>query len=190
MKKRKSDLIARAVAKRDKTRVALRKTACGAVLIDGLTFSFGVESDGAASSKGIVLAVSGEAVEKGDFKLDMIDVIYPAGGGTKQIKRKAEYYKKNDGKHIFRAKFPEIKIKQCADTSIFSSGAQTEEELLSSMNNQIIFKFVPHYAQENEAEIMINIYPLENPLDGNCTEWKPATSDREFFEHGGLSRIK
>ena len=182
------DMILRAMQKRDKTRVALKKTACGAALIDGLTFSMSVESDGAASSKGVMFTVSGEAAEDGRLKLDMIEAAYPSGGGTKSIKRKAEYYEKKDGGHVYRARFPEIKIPQCTDTDPFSLGAVTEEQLMQSVNKQIIFKLVPKYSGDDD-EVMINVYPLENPIDGSCTEWKTVTADREFFEHGGLAKI-
>jgi hypothetical protein len=186
----KSGMIARAVQKHDKTRVALRKVACGAVLIDGLPFSVSVESDGAPSNKGIIFTLSGESVENGELKIDMIDTAYPSGGGVKHIKRPAEYYEKKDGRHVYRAKFPEIKISQCADESLFQAFcAYTEEQFLASFGTQITFKFVPHYSGDGEPEVMINIYPAENPLDGSCTEWKNVTADRDFFEHGGLSKI-
>lgn len=183
------NLIARAMQKRDPSRVALKKSACGAVMIDGLSFSISVESDGAASNKGVMFTISGDAVEDGRVRLDMIDVIYPSGGTVKSIKRKAEYYKKKDGKHIYRARFPEINIPQCADSSPFSSGALTEEQLLGSVNSQIIFKLIPQYSDGGEEEVMINIYPLDNPIDGSCTEWIPITADRDYFEHGGLAKI-
>lgn len=183
-KRVKKDLIARAIQKRDRTRVALEKTACGAAMIDGLVFTVSVKSDGAASSKGIMFTVSGEAVEKGALSIDMIDAVYPSGGGTKTIKRKAELYEKKDGGHVYRARFTEIKLEECADAGLLPS-AMSEEQLIASMNSQIIFRFAPRYSEPENSEVMINIYPIENPIDGSCTEWVTLTSDRGFFEHGG-----
>ena len=184
-----SDEIARAIKKRDSTRVALKKTACGAVLINGMPFSVSVESDGAASDKGVMLSISGEAVENGTFKIDMVDMIYPARGGPKTIKRKPEYYKKKDGKHIYRCPLDEAKIPLCDDKSLFGR-AMSEEELVNSMKKQIVFRFVPRYSGEKDSELMINIYPYANPLDGSVTEWVNVTSDSDFFEHGGFKAIK
>ena len=53
-----NDMIVRAMQKRDASRVALKKSSCGAVMIDGLTFSVSAESDGAASSKGVMFTLS------------------------------------------------------------------------------------------------------------------------------------
>lgn len=180
------NLITRAIQKNDRTRVALRKAACGAVMIDGLPFVISTESDGVANNKGVVFTLSGEAVESGSFKLDMIEVTYPKGNAAFTVKRKAAYHKKNDGKNVYRCSFPEVKIPQCSDSNVLEPGVYTEEDMSGGMNKQIIFRFTPCYSEQEHTEVMINIYPSENPLDGSCTEWIPVTSDHEFFEHGGL----
>lgn len=185
----RSDLIARAIQKQDKSRVALRRSSCGAVLIDGLQFAASIESDGARSDKGLVFTLSGEAVADGRFSVDMLDVTYPAAGGGKSIKRKVQSAKTKEGKKILRCVFDEIKIPECADPDSLAMTALTEEQLKSSTPKQIIFRFTPHYTSSEEAEIMLNIYPKANPLDGSFTEWLTATNDREFFEHGGLVRL-
>ena len=89
-----NDMIVRAMQKRDASRVALKKSSCGAVMIDGLTFSVSAESDGAASSKGVMFTLSGEAADSGELTLDMIDVTYPAVAGVKTIRRKAELFER------------------------------------------------------------------------------------------------
>ena len=182
-------MIARAMQKRDKNRVALTKSSCGAVMIDGLTFTVSVESDGAANNKGVILTLSGDAVENGEFTVDMIDVVYPAGKGTKTIKRKPELYKKKDGGQVYRLNCPEINIPECADPKAMYNTPRTEEQMMSGASRQIVFRFTPRCKMSGEAEIMINIYPAVNPLDGACTEWVKATADREFFEHGGLRKL-
>lgn len=183
------ELIARVMQKRDKTRVALRKSSCGAVMIDELPFTVSVESDGAENKKGVVFTLSGDAVESGQFKVDMIDVIYPTNTGTKTIKRKPDYVEKRDGGHVYRMNLPEIRIPPCADPESLTGTPRTEDDFVSTSKSQIIFRFVPHYSAESESEIMVNIYPSVNPLDGACTEWVTASSDKEFFEHGGFARI-
>jgi hypothetical protein len=188
-KKNMQQFITRVMQKRDSSRVAVKKSACGAVMIDGSPFSVSVESDGAPSSKGVVFTLSGKSVESGAAVIGQIDVIYPAAGGTKTLSRKSELYEKKDGGRVFRARFPEVKIPACESDELFLQGAVTEEQLVGTMNSQIIFKFTPRYSAPEEDELMINIYPVENPLDGSCTEWVSITADREFFEHGGLARI-
>lgn len=185
----RSDLIARAIQKQDKTRVALRRSSCGAVLIDGLQFAASVESDGARSNKGLVFTLSGEAVQDGSFSVDMLNVTYPAPGGGKSIKRKVQTAKTNEGKTILRCVFDEIRIPDCSDPDSLGLTAATEEQLKNTSDKQIIFRFTPRYTGSEEAEILLNIYPKANPLDGSFTEWLTATSDRDFFEHGGLSRL-
>lgn len=183
------DMIARAMQKRDKTRVAVRKSACGAVMIDGLPFSVSVESDGAANNKGVVLVLSGDAVADGSFTVDMIDVSFPAAGGTRTIKRKPELYKKKDGGNVIRLICPEIRLLDCDDPNSLTGIARSEEQLAAGSEHQIIFRFTPRFNGADEQEIMVNIYPAVNPLDGSCTEWVTATSDKDFFEHDGLAKI-
>ncbi len=184
-----NQMFARALQKHDKTRVALRKSACGAVMIDGLPFSFSVESDGAANRKGVMFVIAGEAVENGSLKIDMIDVNFPEKGGrTRSIKRKPELYEKKEGGHVLRLWMPEIDIPECDDPMSFSGVPRTEQLLASANSHQMIFRFTPHFSGD-DTEIMINVYPHVNPLDGSCTEWVTVTSDKEFFEHGGLKKL-
>lgn len=188
-KGKNKELVARILQKKNKTRVALRRSACGAILIDGLVFCFSCESDGAPSSKGLVFTISGEAVADGRVKVDFIDVTYPSGSSTKSIRRQAEYYERKDGGHIYRAAFPEIKIPQSVDEDLFG-GIISEENMASGMNRQIYFRFTPKFKDGDTPELMINVYPVENPLDGSCTEWRKITSDRDYFEHGGRELFK
>ncbi|MBR1724095.1 MAG: hypothetical protein IJ723_03645 [Ruminococcus sp.] len=184
-----SDMIARAIQKRDKTRVALRKSACGAVMIDGLAFSVSVESDGAADKKGVVFTLSGDAVHDGRLVIPMVEATFPTTSSTKTIKRKPEIYKTKEGKSVYRCAFPEIKIPECSDPEQLAMTAVTEEQLMNATRGQIIFRFTQEYKSPKESEVMVNIYPSENPLEGSCTEWVMVTSDAEFFEHGGLKKL-
>ncbi|MBP3271625.1 MAG: hypothetical protein J6M17_05280 [Ruminococcus sp.] len=183
------DMFTRVMQMRDKTRVALRKSACGVVLIDGLSFSISVESDGAANNSGVVMAIAGDAVIDDSFTIDMIEVTYPSGNGTKTIKRKPEYYERKTGGKILRLLCPEVKIPECDTPGSVLGVAKNQEQLEAGSKHQIIFRFTPHYKEKTEQEIMINIYPNASPLEGSVTEWLMATSDTEFFEHGGLKKI-
>ncbi len=184
-----NDMIARAIQKRDKNRVALRRSACGPVMIDGLPFSVSVESDGASNSKGVVFTLSGDAVNEGRLEVAMIEATFPTTNSVKTIKRKLELHRTNEGKNVYRCAFTEIKIPECADPNSLAMSAVTEDELRNSTKKQMIFRFTPVYKDKKEAEIMINIYPAINPLDGSATEWVTVTSDTEFFEHGGLKKL-
>ncbi|MCD8095199.1 MAG: hypothetical protein LUE12_03620 [Ruminococcus sp.] len=179
------EAIAKAMQKRVKTRVALRKTACGRVLIDTFPFSVGVESDGAASDRGLVFTISGDAVNDGSFSIDMLEITYPCADKVKSVKRKPELYKKKDGKLVIRCILTEINIPECSD----GTSSDREQLFMDSLNSQIVFRFTPHYNGKEESELMLNIYPLANPIEGTVTEWLDATSDKDFFEHGGLAKI-
>ncbi len=184
-----NQIFARALQKHDKTRVALRRSACGAVMIDGLPFSVSVESDGAANKKGVMFVIAGEAVENSSLKIDMIDVSFPdTTGRPRTIKRKPELYEKKEGGHVLRLWVPEINIPECDDSMSFTGVPRTEALLASANAHQMIFRFTPQFTGK-DAEIMINIYPHVNPLDGSCTEWVTVTSDKDFFEHGGLQKL-
>ncbi len=182
------NLVTRAIQKRDKTRVALRKTACGIVLIDGLPFSVGVESDGAASSQGVMFTITGKSVDDGGFKIHMMDVTFPTSAGTKSIKRKPELYKKKDGKYVLRCLFSEIKIPDC-NAAQKNERLTREQLMMQASTNQVVFRFTPEYRSKDNDELMINIYPVGNPIDGSVTEWVTATSDHDFFENGGLTEL-
>lgn len=184
-----NQMIARAMQKRDKTRVALRKSACGAVLIDGMPFSVSVESDGAANKKGVMLVIAGDAVENGDLTVNMFDVTFPdTMGKPRTIKRKPELYEKKEGGQVLRLWMPEINIPACDDPDSLTGVPRTEEMLMNATAHQMVFRFTPRYSGK-DSEVMINIYPHVNPLDGSCTEWVTLTSDKDFFEHGGLAKI-
>ena len=184
-----NEMIARAIQKRDKTRVALRKSACGPVMIDGFPYSVSVESDGAANGKGVIFTLSGDAVNEGRLTVPMIEVTFPTTHSVKTIKRKPELHRTNDGRNVYRCAFTEIKIPECEDPDLLAMTAVTEDSLRRGTKKQMIFRFTPEYKDKKEAEIMINIYPAINPLDGSATEWVTATSDPDFFEHGGLKKL-
>lgn len=179
----------RTVKKIDKKRVALRKTACGAALIDGLSFTASVESDGAASDKGITFSLSGNAVNEGRLIISEVFASYPCGSGTVRKKVKPEKYRTNAGKLIYRIRFPDAVIYDGSDAG-FPTRMTTEEELAALTQRQMIFRFTPEYQGYPDDEVLLNIYPSANPLDGSVSEWITVTGDKEFFEHGGIKKIK
>ena len=161
--------------------VKLAFAACGKILIDSLRFTFSVQSDGKASSKGLCVSFSGDAIDSGDVRLTDLEYIEERGG--KFISRKVglPLVTKKDGKRIYQAKFEHINI---PDASQRVSAGQSKEDALSSIiSKDIRFKVTPHYSGDDEPEIMLNIYPYENPLMGSCTQWLKVTSDQDWFEH-------
>lgn len=59
----------------NKPQVKLKFSTCGEILIDGLPFAFGVESDGISSDKGLTVALSGEAIDKESLPLIQLSLI-------------------------------------------------------------------------------------------------------------------
>ncbi|WP_124097931.1 hypothetical protein [Ruminococcus sp. Marseille-P6503] len=167
----------------NKPQVKLKFSACGEILIDGLPFAFGVESDGISSEQGLTVSLSGEAVDKGRLTFDTIE-LYILNNEASPAVKKLEAVTKKDGKKIYRARFPEVKIPTSQKQSFFSFGRRlSENEFLQRLSSEISFKTVPHYKGAEEAEVMITVYPNENPLNGLAVSWKNCTSDKDWFVH-------
>ncbi len=161
--------------------VELSFSTCGKILIDGLRFSFSIESSGRESSKGLCVSFSGEAIDSGEVTLSELEYLENKGG--KVISRKVDMplVTKNDGKRIYQAKLKSIYI---SDASKRIADGQTIEDALSSIiSRDIRFKVTPHYHGDGEPEVMLNVYPYENALTGSCTQWLKVTSDQDWFEH-------
>ncbi len=171
------------IALAKKPQVKLKFTTCGEVLIDGLPFSFGVESVGLYSEKGIAVSLSGDVIERGELTFgDSVEMHMLNGTKIRTIKRKLEAVKKKDGKKIYRAKFPEAVIAQYVKRGIFDKKPD-EEQFMQRLSGEISFKVYPCYKGEGEEEVMITVYPIENPLNGLAVNWKNCTSDRDWFAH-------
>ena len=69
-------------------KVKLKFSTCGEIMIDGLPFSFGVESDGISSDKGLVVSISGEAVDSGKLTFEKIELNLLSGAKVKSAERK------------------------------------------------------------------------------------------------------
>lgn len=161
--------------------VKLAFAACGKVLIDGLRFSFSITSDGKASVKGLCVSFSGEAIDSGAVRLTDFEWIEDRRGKMISHRVDMPLIKKKDGKRIYQVKFEHIHI---PDASQRVAQGQTIEDALSSIiKKDIRFKVTPHYSGEEEAEVMLNVYPYENALTGSCTQWLKVTSDQDWFEH-------
>ncbi len=164
--------------------IKLKFTTCGEVLIDGLTYTFGVESVGLMSKKGLVVAISGDAVDSGKLVLDNIIITTGNAKGPKTMNKKMNYITKSDGKKIYQVKCPEICI-PCAPQFRDDSDDEKEPEIafLEQINSEITFKINPKYKEDEDDEIMITVYPLENVLTGAAVEWRDCTSDSDYFLH-------
>lgn len=170
-------------------KVKLKFSTCGEIMINGLPFSFGVESDGISSDKGLVVSISGEAVDSGKLTFDKIELNLLSGAKVKSAERKLEKVTKKDGKKIYQVRFPEVFIPVCPKEPAFSfKKNQSEEDFLNRLSSEISFKVVPKYKESDESEVMITVYPIENPLDGLAVQWKNCTSDTDYFIHKFCSK--
>ena len=158
----------------------VRFAACGGVLIDGLPFAFSVASDGAASSKGFCVSFSGEAVEDGRLTFDVIELRTFKNGRSTLQKKKLAKIVKTDGKHIYQARFPGLELLDT--TAKKEKGKSREEQFLGDIASTYSFKVFPHYSGDEDTEVMITCYPFEDPIGGLAVEWKPCTSDKDWFE--------
>ena len=159
--------------------VKVKFAACGKVMIDGLPFSFSVTSAGEASNKGIVVSFSGEPVENGSLVLGTVDMHYTRNGRAHSQTKKLARIVKSDGKHIYQAKFTDAVLED-AQSSKKKAGP---EELLSEISSAYTFKVTPEYKPSEDAEVMVTVYPIAEPLTGLAVEWRSCTSDKDWFEH-------
>ena len=68
--------------------VKLDFSACGKILINGLRFSFSVESSGKESSKGLCVSFSGAAIDSGEVTFSQLEYLENKNG--KIIPHKAD----------------------------------------------------------------------------------------------------
>lgn len=158
--------------------VKVRIAVCGKVMIDGLPFGFSAASAGKASNKGIVVSFSGEPVENDTLKLSTIEMKYTRFGRAHSETKKLQRIEKKDGKHIYQVKFPSAVLED------EDSGGNSDSEMfLSDVASTYNFKLTPEYKEPDEGEVMITVYPIEEPLTGLAVEWRNCTSDKDWFEH-------
>jgi hypothetical protein len=167
--------------KMNEQQVKLRFCTCGEIMIDGLPFTFGVESIGRESQKGLCVTLSGEAVDNGQVTFSDLEYHEMHGGNVTIVKHDFPLVKKKDGKKIYQAKFSKIPIIQCQPSGFFRK--TTEEDIINQVNAQLSFRVTPHYSGSDNPEVMLSVYPYENPMTGSATEWKNVTSDQDYFYH-------
>ena len=164
-----------------KKQVKLEFATCGEIFIDGLPFSFGVESVGIASTKGLCVAISGEAVDDGSVTFSNLEYHQKDANGITIVKHDFPKIVKKNGKKIYQAKFTKIPIKEAFNYSAFKK--TTADEFLQVINNEINFRVTPHYSGSKMPEILLTVYPYENVLTGSAAQWINCTSDQDYFLH-------
>ena len=164
-----------------KKQVSLRFSTCGEVMIDGLAFSFGVESSGKASEKGLCVAISGDDIDNGRITFSGLTRNCYVKGKLQPVRYDLKLITKSDGKRIYQARFPEIKIPDAIDSKPFKK--VSEQDMINRMNNEISFKVTPHFSGDDMPEIMLTVYPFENVLTGSAAMWLKVTSDTDYFVH-------
>ncbi|MBR1863330.1 MAG: hypothetical protein IJ806_04520 [Ruminococcus sp.] len=160
--------------------VRLKMTSIGEVMISGLLFTFGVESVGLASDKGLCVTVSGEAVDSGRVTFSDFQLIT---GGQKAKRLDFPLVTKKDGKRIYQLRLTDLRL---TDPSQEEYHEKEEDRFLAEMKKQMTFKVMPHFVsggQEDTPELMISVYPFENPLNGAATDWVNVTDDEDYFLH-------
>ena len=179
MKLNKLALAKKQLEQMKKRGVKVRITACGKVMIDGLPFSFSVMSAGEHSNKGIVVSFSGEPVENGTLTLGTVEMHYTRNGRAHTETKKLARIVKKDGKHIYQARFADAVLEEFTPTRKKADS----EAFLADMASTYSFKVTPGYSETEDAEVMLTVYPIADPLAGLAVEWRSCTSDKDWFEH-------
>ena len=166
-----------------KKQVAIQFSTLGEIMIDSLPFSFGVESIGKASTQGLCVTIAGDGVESGEVTFDNLEFHETHGGNVTVVKMDFPLETKNDGKKIYRARFTKIPITEYANSKGILPAKVTEESVIQRLNAEISFKVTPHFHGNEEAEVLLTVFPIENPLGGLCNEWLNVTQDKDYFLH-------
>ena len=161
--------------------VKLSFTNCGEIMINGLDFSFGLESAGASSKKGLCVTISGEAVDKGDVTFTDLRLIRISDGKPRTVRREFPRITKKDGKRIYQARFESLRIGEATVGNVYRGS--TDAEVRESIDDQFTFRVTPPYSGEDPPEVMLSVYPYENPLGGSATQWLNVTADEDYFLH-------
>ena len=162
---------------RTKRGVKVKIASCGKVMINGLPFSFSAASAGDASQKGIVISFSGEPVENGTLTFGTVEMHSVRNGKARVETKKLAKIVKKDGKHIYQARFTDAVLEEFAP-----DGKKADENMfLTDIASHFTFRTTPQYTGEEDGEVMITVYPLEDPLGGLAVEWKPCTDDPDWF---------
>ena len=160
--------------------IKLSFTACGEVMINGLPFSFGIESLTDGSEMGFCVTFSGEAIDSGALKLSGFERHRMVGGKRSAVKTDLPLVVKKDGKKIYQARFEGFALTGRQGRSLKKA---TGQELISSLDDQVDFSVTPHYSGTDTPDVMLSIYPFENPLNGSATKWLNVTADQDYFLH-------
>ena len=166
--------------------VELGFSSCGEILIDRLPFSFAIVSNGKESRMGLCVTLSGEAVHNGEVAVSGLEISTMKNG--KMTKKRVDFplITKSDGKRIYQARFEKLVIQE-HEQSV--NKRMDQEQFLRVVNSDIRFSFMPHYSGEDMPEVMLSVFPYENPLTGSATQWLKVTSDQDYFLHK-LGRVK
>lgn len=164
-----------------KTGAKVQFSTLGVVMIDGLKFSFGVESIGKASNGGLCVTVSGDGVDDGSVTFDNLEYHEMHGGKVTIVKMDFPLVEKSDGKRIYKASFDKIPLTEYSTGSFFKK--PTEQSVIDRLNAEISFKVTPHYKGAENGEVLLSVYPNDNPMYGICSQWLDVTADTEYFQH-------
>lgn len=151
---------------------SLRFVGLGAAMIHGLPFKFDIDNIGEESDKGFCIAISGDAIENGSFTAKEITLSGFFNGRQTTIKKKLSLIEKKDGKHIYQAKFSEIKLQ-----SGLGLDDDDEKRFEQKLKRQLHFCFTPCYTDTQDGEVMLTVYPYANVLEGAASKWRNVCAD-------------
>ncbi len=160
--------------------VELEMSSCGEVMIDGLPFSFSIVSKGKGSQMGLCVTVSGDDIDNGSVTFTGFEYNKLQNGKMKKQKMNLPLVTKKDGKKIYQARFEGMAIDEAPERINKKMDGQAFMEALGS---EIRFSLMPHYSGSGTPEVMISVYPYENPLTGSATRWVNVTGDKDYFLH-------
>ena len=164
--------------------VKLDFSAISEAIIDSLGFSFAIESLGKESREGFVVAVSGDAVDKGELTLKELELHRLVGGKFEIDSYPFKKVAKKEGGYAYQAQFkgfyiPPVTPVKSMPTVKFET--PNEEEMMDKIAKEVQFKFIASYSGKTDSEALVAVFPYENLIEGGCSEWVTVTAGKNYY---------
>lgn len=168
--------------------VSLGFSSIGKAMADSCPFIFSVESTGKRSDRGFMLAVSGEAVDNGSLKLDMVELHRLKGNKFEISKYGFKRTEKKDGGFAYQLSLKNFFIPEGNFRRGFKKADKGRNEM-DRISKEIQFKFVPKYSGGKSCDVLIGIFPYENIISGGASQWIKLSPDKDclkkIYTHDG-----
>lgn len=159
--------------KKKTSEVKLKMLCTTEEVCDGRSFIFSVTTDGKASDKGFLIAISGDAVDNGELKLSQIELHRLKGIKFEVVKYGLKKSEKKNGGYSYNLSLKNFYIpeKERMSSSLLRFNGNKSKAQLSRIEDEFQFKLKINYTSQADSEFLVGVFPYENLLAGGCSKW-------------------